>query len=305
MYEERGISITHPDVALVFEGGAMRASYTSAVVKALIDAGMVFPKAYGTSAGAMLAACYISRNPMRAKATFVDSVRVKDAGGLGAFVKGEGFFNTQLIFEGLSEKNALDGNEWTFDFKAFKESPTGFHVEAFDRDSGATKAWEKTDMHTMTDVMLRIQASCAYPLFVNPAEVDGRFYADGGMGDSHDICIDAAMRDGFKRLFVVCTQPKGYRMPQVHEAKRLTYKVAYAKYPKLYDAILARPTEYNKLLDRLDELESKGVAYVFRPDEMPISYDTTDYEKLEAAYEAGVRQCTRDLPKWIDGLNRS
>ena len=250
----------------------------------------------------MLAACYVSRNPLRAKATFVDSVNVKGSGGIHSFLKGTGFFNTQLIFEGLSEENAIDENEWTFDFPTFKASPVEFHVEAFDRDSGETKAWEKSDMHTMTDVMLRMQASCAYPLFVDPAEIDGRFYVDGGMGTNHDICIDAAMRDGFERFFVVCSQPKGYRMPNLSERKKLTYKAVYAKYPKLYEAILERPALYNKLLDRLDKLEDQGAAYVFRPDEMPISYDTTNYKKLEAAYEQGLAQCKRDLPKWLDWL---
>lgn len=292
------MTITHPDVALIFEGGAMRAAYTAAVVEALIRAGISFPKAYGISAGAMLAACYIARSPLRAKATFTEGVRVKGAGGIGSFLKGQGFFDTQVLFEGMAEENASEHNEWTFDMDAFRRNPAGFHIEAFDRDAGTTKAWEKPDMHTLTDVMARVEASCAYPLFIDAALVEGRWYLDGGMGESHGICVDAALRDGFKRLFVVCTQPKGYRMAEVSASKRAAYRLAYAKHPKAYEALIARPHAYNELLDRLEDLEREGVAYVFRPETMPITYKTVSLEKLESAYGLAMRQCERDLAAW-------
>lgn len=48
------------DVALIFEGGGMRAAYTAAVVKTLVDAGIVFSKVYGISAGSALL-CFTHR----------------------------------------------------------------------------------------------------------------------------------------------------------------------------------------------------------------------------------------------------
>ena len=165
-------------------------------------------------------------------------------------------------------------------------------------DDGATQVWEKPDMRTLTDVMERVRASCSYPLFIDPTCVDGRRYVDGGMGDSHGICVDAALRDGFTRLFVVCTQPKGYRMPEAPPRKRAAYKLAYAKHPQVHEALIQRPRAYNQLLDRLDELERTGKAYVFRPQEMPVSYKTISTAKLEAAYAAGLVQCARELPAW-------
>ena len=292
------MAITHPDVALIFEGGAMRAAYTAAVVEALISAGINFPKAYGISAGAMLAACYVSRNPLRAHATFTEAPHVKGAGGLGPFLKGQGFYDLQVVFEGLAEKNAAEHNEWTFDFRTFHENPAGFHIEAFSMDDGVTQVWEKPDMRTLTDVMERVRASCSYPLFIDRTCVDGRRYVDGGMGTSHGICADAALKDGFTRLFVVCTQPKGYRMPEVSARKRAAYKLAYAKHPQVYEALIQRPQEYDRLLERLEDLEREGIAYVFRPQEMPVTYKTVSTAKLEEAYAEGLSQCARELPAW-------
>ena len=39
------------DVALIFEGGGMRASYTAGVVTTLLERKLSFPKVYGISAG--------------------------------------------------------------------------------------------------------------------------------------------------------------------------------------------------------------------------------------------------------------
>lgn len=286
------------DVALIFEGGAMRGAYTAAVVKALVDNKMVFPKAYGISAGSALAMFYCSRNPERARATFADSIKEKRAHSLVDAIEGRGFANIQYVFEGLSEMHAIDDDEWSVDFEQLKSGPTDLHIEAFDMESGETKVWTRSDMHTLTDAMQRVQASCAYPLFISEVEVDGRLYVDGGMGSSHGICLDAARADGFERFFVVRTQPRDFRMKQLSVAKAETYKIAYAKHPKVYEALKARPDEYNKLLDELDELRADGSAYVFCPDTMPISYKTVDYDKLCTAYEKGLQQCEGEFPLW-------
>ena len=59
-----------PDVALVFEGGGMRAAYTSAVVVALVEAGLVFPFVAGISAGASNTVNYLTGDAWRARASF-------------------------------------------------------------------------------------------------------------------------------------------------------------------------------------------------------------------------------------------
>lgn len=290
------------DVALIFEGGGMRAAYTSAVVKALVENEIVFPKAYGISAGSAQAVFYASRNPDRARATFTESVKVHDVAGLKELFEGEGFFNLQPIFEGMAEKHAMENDQWTVDFQQLKTGSTDIHIEAFAMDSGDTQAWTRADMHTLTDAMTRVQASCSYPVVTKPTDVDGRLYVDGGMGSSHGICLDAARADGFERFFVVRTRPRAFRMEPRSFATTKTYRIAYAKHPRVFEALEERPAAYNALLDELDELEASGAAYVFCPDEMPVTYKTTDYEQLCYAYELGLQQCQRELPQWLTWL---
>lgn len=290
------------DTALIFEGGAMRNAYTAAVVDALVRSDIVFPKAYGISAGAALAVFYASRNPERARAMFTDAVRLKRAGGPVSLFEGHGFFDLQFLLEGLSETNTAEHNRWTFDFRQLKEGPTDVHVEAFAMETGATAAWTRDDMPTLTACMTRVQASCSYPLFTPATEVDGQRYIDGGMGTSHGICLDAARADGFSRFFIVCTQPRGYRKGPLGLAKREAYRVAYRRYPKVVEALEARPAAYDRLLDEIDGLERDGVAYVFHPDTMPITYKTVDYDALCRAYDLGTAQCARELPSWKQWL---
>lgn len=292
------------DTALIFEGGAMRNAYTAAVVTVLVREGITFPKAYGISAGAALAAFYASRNPERARATFTDAVQLPRAGGPKELFEGEGFFDLQYVLDGLSEMHANEDDEWTFDYQQFAHGPTDIHIEAFDICSGETVAWTRADMHTMTDVMERVRASCSYPLFTPATEIGGRKFADGGMGTSHGICLDAARNDGFERFFIVRTQPRDYRMPHLSAPKREAYRVAYRKHPAVSKALEERPAAYNRLLDEISDLREAGTAYVFCPDTMPITYKTINHQKLCDAYQQGLNQCERELPAWIRFLRR-
>lgn len=286
--------------ALIFEGGGMRASYTAAVVTQLVEHGIHFPKTYGISAGSSHAACYVAACPERARATFVDSVRFRRSGGLGELLRGQGAMNLSYVFEGLSEMNAGSGDAWDFDMEHFRKNPTELHIEAFDIDTGDTVAWEKPDMHTLTDVMQRVAASCAYPLFTSQVCIDGHTYVDGGMGTSAGICIDQALSDGFERFFVVLTRPRGFRMPKLSSVKRALYKQTYRSHPLVYQALVNRPAHYNRVLDHLDALERAGKAYVFCPTTMPVTYKTFDHDALAHAYELGRAQCEAEFPRWME-----
>ena len=91
-------------------------------------------------------------------------------------------------------------------------------------------------------------------------------------------------------------------MPPLNEAKKALYRVAYARYPKVYEAIVARPKAYNALLDEIDQLASEGQVYLFCPKVMPITYMTKDYSELIHTYELGVSQCEEELNQWKDWI---
>ncbi|MCD8316743.1 MAG: patatin family protein [Eggerthellaceae bacterium] len=291
-------------VALIFEGGAMRNSYTAAVVTTLLQNNINFPIAYGISAGASHAVNYVARDWKKARATFVDSAKDPKAGGVLSFFSGNGFFNEQYVFEGTSELHAEDpSSPWYFNWEAFKQNKADVHIEAFEMETGKTVAFTKSSMKTTTDVMERVCASSAYPLFTPSTEIDGRHYIDGGMGTSHGICVDAARRDGYERFFIVLTEPRGYMRKPINHEKRAAYKIRYKKYPKVYEALLERPAAYNRLLDEIRKLERYGSAYVFYPKTMPITYKTTSYDRLVKSYDLGMKQCREELPEWLRWLD--
>ena len=93
-------------------------------------------------------------------------------------------------------------------------------------------------------------------------------------------------------------------MPGISAGKKAAYGVAYHRFPKAYAALIRRPDEYNKLMARIEQMERDGSAYVFYPQTMPVSYDSTDRSKLEHSFQLGMQQCELELPEWIRWLER-
>lgn len=293
-------------VALIFEGGGMRNAYTAGVLTVLLRENLNFPKVYGVSAGAELAADYVARDARRAFGMFCEAPGLPEAGGVAMFVTGHGFFNTRFVFSELSEIAASEKAkaehstvaDLAFDEATFAANPADLQIEALDLETGATKAWTKAAMPNTAEVMRRIEASCSYPVFTPSTTVDGRAYIDGGMGTSHGICLASAKADGFERFFIVRTRERGFRLKPLSPFKRTLYRAFYARHPAVFRELLARPALYNAQLDEIDELERKGIAYQFCPKEMPVTYMTGSTAKLKSAYEAGLAQAEAEVDSW-------
>lgn len=286
------------DVALIFEGGGMRASYTAGVVTTLLERKLSFPKVYGISAGASHAVNYVSRDIERSRASFTDLVRDPEFGGVGSFLSGRGFFNAHHLYEGIAEDLAGTDEVMAFDFETFLANKAEVHIEGFDWETGETVAWTKADMPTMLDMMLRVRASSTMPLFMPPTTIDGRTYMDGGMGTSWGICLDAARCDGFERFFIVRTQPRGYRKKPLGALPRAVFRAAFRNHPLVAERTIERPSRYNALCDEVERLEREGSACVFYPDKMPVDNKETNWEKLCASYDAGYAQAQREAASW-------
>ncbi|MDN6132479.1 MAG: patatin-like phospholipase family protein, partial [Corynebacterium casei] len=74
--------------ALLFEGGGMRASYTSGMVVALLEAGIHAPFVAGISAGASNTANYLSHDGPRARDSFTDFAADPKFGDWRTFLRG-------------------------------------------------------------------------------------------------------------------------------------------------------------------------------------------------------------------------
>lgn len=91
------------DTALVFEGGGMRASYTSGALTVLLDEGIYFDWVGGISAGSSNTCNYVSRDSERARRSFVDFAADPDFGDLRTLARGQGVFNAAHPRSGLPE----------------------------------------------------------------------------------------------------------------------------------------------------------------------------------------------------------
>ncbi|MEY8561940.1 patatin family protein [Eggerthellaceae bacterium 3-80] len=286
------------DVALIIEGGGLRASYTAGAIVTLLERELYFPSVYGISAGSSHAVNYLSRDKRRTKCSFVDFVTEPNFGGWGSFLHGNGYFNSPWIYEGIAEAVAGSDSPYAFDFETFAKNPAQIHIEAFDWESGATVAWTRKDMPTMRDMMLRVRASSSMPIFMPPTLIEGKTYLDGGMGESWGILIDAARRDGYERFFVIRTQPKGYRKSELSAAQKALFRTVFHAHPLVAEKTIERPARYNALCDELERLESAGQAYVFYPEQMPVTNREIHVEKLQHAYDLGYEQAQREACAW-------
>ena len=280
------------DTALIFEGGGMRASYTAGVAVTLLEENIEFLDIYGISAGSSHAGNYISKDKWRTKASFVEFMASPGAAGWGGFLRGRGYFNSKYIYETA----CLPGEKLPYNFEAFLENPARMHIESYERDTDKTVYWGKEDLQTMPDLMLRVRACSTMPFFMPPAIIDGKVYLDGGIGDSWGLALAQAKRDGFKKFFIVCTQPRGYR--KAPSRRPFLIKALCGSHKKMAERMLTRYKYYNAILDEIDALEASGDAYVFYPRTMPVNNTTIDQTLLQESYRLGYEQAQSELSSW-------
>lgn len=276
--------------ALLFEGGGMRASYTSGMVVALLEAGLHLDWVGGISAGSSNTANYLSRDPWRARHSFTDFAADPRFGDWRTFARGQGLFNAQYIYE----ETSLPGQALPFDWDTFAASTQRFRLGAFNATTGEQVHWGREDVRTMGDLMVRVRASSTMPVVMPPVTIDGQVYVDGALGPAGGIALDAARADGYEKFLAVLTQERGYvKRPQ--RGDRLVRRW-FRSTPSVADAMRERPGNYNATREELFELERAGSAYLFVPEHMPVGNGERSVDKLRASHEAGLTQARREIP---------
>lgn len=286
------------DVALVFEGGGMRAAHTSAVVQALLAHELWFDWVGGISAGSSNTINYASRDPERAEKSFIDLSLDPNFGSWKTWVRGKGVFNAEYIYEQTGDV----GQVLPLDLETFHANPAQVRIGAFNARTGEDVYWGKDELTTVREIGRRVRASSTMPGLMPFVTIDDEVYCDGALGPSGGIALDAAMADGYERFFVVLTRVAGYRKPSPRLPR--AYAPLFRRYPKVAEALLQRHENYNRTLDQLARLEEQGRAYTYRPERMLISNQERNIERLRAAHADGVAQCERDLPGWLHFLGR-
>lgn len=290
------IKINVEKIALIFEGGGMRAAFSCGISNTLLENGIYFDYVAGISAGSSMTVNYIARDMVRTKRSFVELAADPNFGGWKTFLRGKGFFNSEYIYEHTS----MPGQALPLDFDFFMANPTKFRIIAYDLEADAPRVFANGDIKELADLMKIVRSSSSLPIFMPPTYYEGKTYYDGGVLGG--IPLDIAIEEGYDRFFIIRTQERSYRKKPVKHPGLI--KWFFRKHPGLVDRILTRPQVYNDTCDLIDSLEAQGKAYVVYPEDMKVSNREKNVDVLEGLYRQGLDIGKRDLEKWkkfIDG----
>lgn len=284
------------DVALIFEGGGMRVSYTAAVVAALLRAEIHIDWVAGISAGSSNTANYLSRDPIRARRSFVEFAADPRFGDVRTFLRGQGIFNSHYIYR----ESGLPGGAIPFDFATFQANPARMNLGVFEADTGRAFYWTRADVATPDDLMARVQSSSTLPFFMPAVHIGDHVYVDGALGPGGGIALDAARAAGFNRFLVVLTRPRDYVKPPMRISRVM--RQYFGQYPAIVDALAQRAANYNRTREELLELQAQGAATVFFPEGYTVGNGERNVAKLARSYADGAQQIARELPSWREWL---
>ncbi len=289
--EQEPLTSNVTDTALIFEGGGMRASYTAATVVEMLRAGIYIDWVAGISAGSSNTANYLSRDPVRARRSFVEFALDPNLGNLRTWMRGDGLFNANYIYQQTSQPDQA----LPFDWETYNANPARFQIGAFRADDGQEVYWGREDIRQLQDLLVRVQASSTMPVFMPPIQIDGHTYVDGALGPGGGIALDAAKAAGFEKFLVILTRPRDY-IKKPFRGSRLTNRV-FKDFPAVTDALEKRPGNYNRTKEELLDLEKDGKAYVFTPTGYLARNQERKFERLERAFDEGTAQIRRELPQ--------
>lgn len=270
------------DIGLVLEGGGMRGLYTAGVLEYFMEKNLFFPYVIGVSAGACMAASYLSRQQGRNKK--VNTGLVKDPRYLSLrnlFLKRQ-LFGMDFLFDEIPNKII------PFDFETFLSESEQFIVGTTDCETGEAVYYNKQEHGA--DMLTIIRASSSIPFIAPPVEYDGRRLLDGAITDP--IPLQKAKQDGFHRNIVIMTRSSGYHKPSSKLSSLV--RIMYRKYPQVASLLSEQYELYNKTLSFLDSEQTAGNCYLIQPSvTLPVSRIERNEKRLVDLYELGYEDAKR------------
>ncbi|MFC4601420.1 patatin-like phospholipase family protein [Cohnella hongkongensis] len=272
-------------IGLVLEGGGMRTAYTAGVLEYFAEQELYLPYTIGVSAGACIAASYLSRQRGRNKIVNIDWVSDPRYLSWRNWLKSRELFGMDFIFDEIP--NSLV----PFDFDAFAASREELVVGLTDCLTGESVYRYKSEPGF--DVLKALRASSSLPFIAPIVEYEGRPMLDGGIADP--IPLRKAEQDGCERNILVLTRNDDYRKSRNRFS--LLVRAGYGQYPAFVQTMLRRHEIYNGTLAYIDRREREGASFVIRPS-APIDVGRMERNpaKLLALYNRGYEDARSRLP---------
>lgn len=273
-------------IGIVLEGGASRTYFSCGVLDALLDEKIYADYFIGVSAGVAFGVSYCSRQKERNLQILRKYEATGKYMGFHHLFKpsNKSYYNLDFVFGEIPQKLV------PFDFDVFDNRDYPCISVVTNVNTGKA---EYIEMPVDKDFMA-LRASCALPLLFQPVAIGNEKYFDGGIADS--IPVKKALDDGCDKVIVVLTRPRGYRKGK--EKTTALVKLALRKYPKLLEAFLKRPDNYNKQIEELETLEKDGKAFVIAPeDTFGIGRLEKRVKVLEPFYRYGYDYAEKLMPQ--------
>ena len=269
---------------VLFEGGTFRAIFSCGVMDALLDEGIMFPYCIGVSAGSADSASYISKQRGRNLRILEQYRNDKRYLSKRNLLKERSMFGMQFVFRDIP--NIHD----PFDVKTFREYEGQYIIVTTDAQTGETVYFNQDDVDEDYDV---IHATCALPLVIPPAIINGREYYDGGL--SNPIPIDKLLKDGNEKALIVLTRPKGY-LKSCRKSDIVAARMIEKKYPEIAKAICNRYKKYNRCVKLCERLEAEGKAVLIRPDG-PLESLEKNVDTIRENWQQGYDKAMKEMDR--------
>lgn len=277
---------------LVLEGGAMRGLFTAGVIDVLMENKINFDVAVGVSAGAAFGVNLKSKQIGRVLRYNLRFAGKPYYASWKSWRRSGNLYAANFCYHILPDK--LD----IFDKETFMANPMRFWCVATDAATGESVYHE---LHDAGYVDLEwIRASSSIPFFAHPVAIGGHYYFDGGVSDS--IPYDFLIKNGVSKRVVITTQPKEYRKKQ--SKLYPIEKIVLREYPAVLKKLATRAEDYNAVLDKMEEDENQGNAFIIRPP-YPLEIGTVEQnkEEIKRVYEIGRKKAEEILPDLVEYLN--
>ena len=262
------------NAGLVLEGGGMRGLYTAGVLEYFMEQDLYLPYVIGVSAGACMAASYLSRQKGRNKKVNLGFIEDKRYLSFRNFIKKRELFGMDFIFDEIPNRLV------PFDMDTFKQNKEEFVIVTTDCATGEPVYFNKQDQGA--DLVKLLRASSSLPFVASSVEYKSRHLLDGGISDP--IPLRKAEQAGFEKNVIILTKPAGY----FKRPSKMSSIIKYKEHPRINDLLKERYKHYNKTLEYVHKQEQLGNVFVMRPSiALPVGRAERKKERLEELYELG------------------